>query len=235
MSKSVKKEAVKQSRKASINIEVKPALGQSYVVIDTANKKTLMKVSTSCHRDKNGEMGKQYAKLTGGVLQLCRYEGVSEPYIFAKLGSKGSFVPVTFLVGPHHKRCLGYEGFPTESAMKTALANTKLMQYVWTGESSKDAQASGKTVFELDASGAVVEMGAKAKPAAAKPAAAKPAKAKKVVEVAKASGDVKKPAKKHTWYKVVNGTIKRDRKVKQPEGFFASEKEAKLNRVVAAE
>lgn len=240
------KEQKKKGRMpANINIDVKPAPGDSYTVIDKSNKKILMKVSIGCQRDKNpkidGEMQKQYAKLTKGeVLQLSRYDGVSEPYFFAKLGKKGHFVPVTFLVGPHHKKCLGFEGLPTDSNIKKALKDDKLLRYEWTGEKLKVALAVGKEVFDLNKEGVAMQIMPKGtKPAAKKPAAKKPAKkpaAKKtsIAKEAKESGAVKKPAAKRvTWYQAIDGKIKKKRSTKQPEGFYATEKDAKLNRIVS--
>jgi len=246
MSKSVKKEPKKKGRMpANVNIEVKPDTGKSHTAIDHDNKKILMKVSTGCRRDTNpdidGSFQQAFTAAGGkGAAQLSRYDGVAEPFLMAKLGKKPNFIYLTFLVGPHHTKCLGFEGVPTDAAIAKALKNPKLLRYEWTGELTKEALAAGKEVFDLNKEGAAVQLVAKpakkAKKAKKAVAAKKPAAKKKVTKVAaeaKESGAVKKPAKKkQLWYQMIGGKITKKRMVKQPEGFFPSEKEAKLHRVV---
>lgn len=254
MSKSAKEPKQLGYKPAKTNLEVKPDTGKSHIAIDHANKKILMRVSTGCRRDTNPEIDGGYQKAFNkaggkGKAHLSRYDGVSEPYLMAKLGRKPNFTYITFLVGPHHKKCLGFEGVPTDAAIAKALKDPTLLRYEWTGELTADALVAGKEVFDLDAEGVAVQMGVKvSKPKAAKvikvaaeakksskpKAAKKPAKKKvtKVAAEAKESGAVKKPAKKQIWYQMVGGKITKKRMVKQPEGFFPSEKEAKLNRVV---
>lgn len=268
-----KEEAKKKGRlPANVNIESKPAPGNAFVVIDTGNKKILMRVAIGCRRDtnpqKDGALQEMWKKAGGdGQLQLSRYEAVAEPYFIAKLGRKGDFVPITFLCGPGHKKCLGFEGMPTESNIKKALKDKKLLRYEWTAEDYLVAVAAGKEVFELRDGAAVLTnltaekakemIKAKAardkaretskadkKPATKKKAAKKKTtkkkttskkktSTKKVATEAKEAGAVKKPAsKKKTWYRMENGKISKKRVVNQPDGFYPTEAEAKLNRVV---
>jgi len=276
------KQKAKQGRlPANINIESKPAPGNAFTVIDTDNKKILMRIAIGCRRDTNPEKDGAMQALweeAGGKdqLQLSRYEAVAEPYFLAKLGRKGDFVPITFLCGPGYKKCMGFEGMPTDSNIKKALKDKKLLRYEWTGQEYLDAVAAGEQVFELR-DGVAVETNltvekakemikakadrdkareklkaeqAKEKAAEAKETKAKPkkktaakkktstkkkkaAKKKATAKEAKESGAVKRPrAKQKTWYQVVDGKINRKRVVNQPEGFYPTEKEAKLNRVV---
>lgn len=233
------------SKNDNVNIDSKPASGNSFAVIK--NKK-LIKVSVACRRDTNPELdgeaaaifAKERGKDDNSILQICRYGGLQEPYFLAKVGRKHNFTFITFLVGNHHKKAMGFEGVPTLKNINKALKDTKLLSYEWTGQSVSDALAEGKTVYEMR-DGPLVKIMTKAEKIVAKAEPVKPVKAKKVVAkkvVAKKTKaePVKAKAKakaRVTWYKTTaNNELERKRSVKQPAGFFSTENDAKKNKLV---
>jgi hypothetical protein len=145
----------RQDSETLMDRDDKPAPGCAFNVIDrsTGTKKSV-RLSATCRRDTNplidGFLQDLYSKATGTKdrIQLSRFDGLEEAYFTTKLGIKDLFIPVTFLVGDHHKKILGFEGLPTEKDIARALKNPKkYMVYEWTNEKCVDAVAAGKKIL----------------------------------------------------------------------------------------